>query len=343
MVVRTTIRRVGVLALNEVAPPGWGHTKAEKEKTKPDKPKSKIGGSAAAFKRALDDGRFKGLPGDKTYKDKKESMFKLMWSKKNKGAEPHYKPGTDEKKKKYQEEEVTYKQRDKELKKSKKAMDYRHKTIHKGGDDDVNEGSSMIYVGKKGQYHGPRGDHRRDKEGNIVASHYKKKPSPTGEKYGDKSNRPKTPKPADVRKRTKKGETTRSALNRAKKYEREKVRVYQGDAKRKTAKTGEYAKGYNEALTPMKDNNLFGNAYAGSYETLKKKIGSKKKHNKPAIQEGSFKDYMADAQAARDRLKKKIDDRKKKDAQFVDTKKHGVRFYDKKGKGRIKSGKKIYD
>ena len=26
--------------LNEVAPPGWGHTKAEKEKTKPDKPKS---------------------------------------------------------------------------------------------------------------------------------------------------------------------------------------------------------------------------------------------------------------------------------------------------------------
>ncbi len=90
----------------EVAPPGWGHTKAEKEKTKPDKPKSKIGGSAAAFKRALDDGRFKGLPGDKTYKDKKESMFKLMWSMKKKGAKPHYKPGTDKKYKKYQEEEV---------------------------------------------------------------------------------------------------------------------------------------------------------------------------------------------------------------------------------------------
>ena len=45
--------------LNEVAPPGWGHTKAEKEKTKPDKPKSNIGGTAAAFKRAVDDGRFK--------------------------------------------------------------------------------------------------------------------------------------------------------------------------------------------------------------------------------------------------------------------------------------------
>ena len=93
--------------VKEVAPPGWGHTKAEKEKTKPDKPKSKIGGSAAAFKRALDDGRFKGLPGDKTKKEKTASMFKLMWSMKKKGAKPHYKPGTDEKKKKYQEEETS--------------------------------------------------------------------------------------------------------------------------------------------------------------------------------------------------------------------------------------------
>ena len=225
--------------LNEVAPPGFGHTKAEKEKTKPDKPKSKIGGTAAAFKRALDDGRFKGLPGSTTKKEKTADMFKLMWSMKKKGDKPHYKPGTDKKYKKYQEEslsvkdskklkkasaldqskdpkdwdsararrteidykdlmrqmkakkkmrseEASYKQRDKALKKSKKAMDYRHKTIHKGGDDDVNE------------------------------------------------------------------------------------------------------------ATTMKDNNLFGNAYAGSYETLKKKIGSKKKHDKPAIKEGiSYKDFMS--------------------------------------------------
>ena len=225
------------MTLNEVSPPGWGHTKAEKEKTKPNKPKSKIGGSAAAFKRALDDGRFKGLPGSKTKKEKTADMFKLMWSMKKKGDKPHYKPGTDKKYKKYQEslsvkdskklnkasalsqsnnpkdqdrararqvevdykdlmrqikakkkmrsEEASYKQRDKELKKAKKAMDFRHKTIHKGGDDDVNE------------------------------------------------------------------------------------------------------------ATTMKDNNLFGNAYAGSYETLKKKIGSKKKHDKPAIKEGiSYKDFM---------------------------------------------------
>ena len=101
------VRKDGEL-VKEVAPPGWGHTKAEKEKTKPNKPKSKIGGTAAAFKRALDDGRFKGLPGDKTYKDKKASMFKLMWSMKKKGDKPHYKPGTDKKYKKYQEEQVLH-------------------------------------------------------------------------------------------------------------------------------------------------------------------------------------------------------------------------------------------
>ena len=94
-----------VTDVHEVAPPGWGHTKAEKEKTKPWKPKSKIGGTAAAFKRALDDGRFKGLPGSKTKKEKTADMFKLMWSMKKKGDHPHYKPGTDKKYKKYQEED----------------------------------------------------------------------------------------------------------------------------------------------------------------------------------------------------------------------------------------------
>ena len=80
------------------------------------------------------------------------------------------------------------------------------------------------------------------------------------------------------------------------------------------------------------------------YEELKKKIGSKKKHDKPAVEEAtSFQQFMADTKAAKDRQKKKIEDRKKKDAQFVDTRKQGVKFYDKKGSGRIKSGKKIYD
>ena len=36
-------------------------------------------------------------------------MFKIMWAQKKKGAKPHYKPGTDEKYKKYQEESLSEK------------------------------------------------------------------------------------------------------------------------------------------------------------------------------------------------------------------------------------------
>ena len=139
------VRKDGEL-VKEVAPPGWGHTKAEKEKTKPNKPKSKIGGTAAAFKRALDRGDFKGLPGSKTKKEKTSDMFKLMWAMKNKGDKPHYKPGSDKKYKKYQEE--------------------------------VKEGTSIIQgrtSKKKVSYRGATADHKRDKDGNIEAAYYGKK------------------------------------------------------------------------------------------------------------------------------------------------------------------------
>ena len=78
------------MELSEVAPPGFGHTKSGKG--------DKKGGTAAAFDRARKEGRFKGSKSD---------MFAIMWSQKNKGDKPHYKPGTDEKYKKYQKEELT--------------------------------------------------------------------------------------------------------------------------------------------------------------------------------------------------------------------------------------------
>ena len=82
--------------LREVAPPGWGHTKPEKEKTKPNKPKSKIGGTAQAMKKAQARG---DIPKDM-------NIYALMWSMKNKGDNPHYKPGEkDVLKKKYKKEE----------------------------------------------------------------------------------------------------------------------------------------------------------------------------------------------------------------------------------------------
>ena len=77
--------------LDEVAPPGFGHTKSGKD--------DKKGGTAAAFDKARKEGRFKGSKSD---------MFAIMWAMKNKGVKPQYKPGTKKKYKKYQEEtEVT--------------------------------------------------------------------------------------------------------------------------------------------------------------------------------------------------------------------------------------------
>ena len=111
--------------LNEVAPPGFGHTKSGKG--------DKKGGTAAAFDRARKEGRFKGSKSD---------MFAIMWAQKNKGDKPHYKPGTNKKYKKYQEEETTFKQRDKELKKTSVARNQRYKDLHKktgDGNTDVNE------------------------------------------------------------------------------------------------------------------------------------------------------------------------------------------------------------
>ena len=77
------------MTINEVAPPGFGHTKGDKKKG------VEKGGTAAAFDRARKEGRFKGSKSD---------MFAIMWSQKNKGDKPHYKPGTDKKYKKYQDE-----------------------------------------------------------------------------------------------------------------------------------------------------------------------------------------------------------------------------------------------
>ena len=57
----------------------------------------------------------------------------------------------------------------------------------------------------------------------------------------------------------------------------------------------------------------------------------------------SYKEFMKDKEQAKARLDKKISDRKQKDKLFVDIKKRGIKFYDKKGSGRIQGGRKVYD
>ena len=207
------------MTINEVAPPGFGHTKGDKKKG------VKKGGTAAAFDKARKEGRFKGSKSD---------MFAIMWSQKKKGDKPHYKPGTDKKYKKYQEESTMPNVDVKDRKAIKSRAKNLFKRDLKGEHQGVNE---------------------------TVKDPTKKKPK---------------------------------------------------------------APQFNAA----------------------KELVTDAPYMKPALQqrEGtSYKTFMADAQAAKDRIKKKVEDRKKKDAQFVDTRSKGVRFYDKKGKGRIVKGKKIYD
>ena len=144
-----TLEQVDEIAktIPEVAPPGWGHTVAKKEKTKPNKPKSKVGGTAHEFDKDLKSGKFKGLPGDKTMKDKKASMFKLMWSMKKKGDKPHYKPGVKDVKKSQYKEEVEIDEKSSYNKMKRAEVTPRRS----GGEYEVRQGKDMAHKLERGK------------------------------------------------------------------------------------------------------------------------------------------------------------------------------------------------
>ena len=241
--------------IKEVSPPGWGHTKAEKEKTKPWKPKSKIGGTAAAFKRALDDGRFKGLPGSTTKKEKTADMFKLMWSMKKKGDKPHYKPGTDKKYKKYQEESLSVK----DSKKLKKASVLDQSKDPKDWDSARARRTEIDYKDLMRQIKAKkkmRNEATTMKDNNLFGNAY----------AGDK----------DWKKKNKKAMAHRYKT------------LHKGDS---GGDVNEELSRRNKPSAIKKRKEL--DAVMDKYDDLKTKIGSKEKHDKPAIKEGiSYKDFM---------------------------------------------------
>jgi len=77
-------------------------------------------------------------------------------------------------------------------------------------------------------------------------------------------------------------------------------------------------------------------------EALLQRIEDRKKKQKSVKESKSYKDFMADVKASKDRKKAVRDRRKERDAAFVDRVKSGIKFYDKKGSGRIVKGKKVY-
>ena len=312
--------------IQEVSPPGWGHTKAEKEKTKPWKPKSKIGGTAAAFKRALDDGRFKGLPGSKTKKEKTADMFKLMWSMKKKGDHPHYKPGTDKKYKKYQEEDwkpeievIDPKKRKKDAEKKRKEaeaslpphlkLDVMKKAF---ASEEITPSPNVSRKDRTAIDKRFKGLFKKDLKGTVAGVNEMKV----------------------TRLKDNKGAASKviDAMVAAARRDRE-AREKQKEKKRPKAPYQMLAQEY----VPE--------SYVKDYEKLKKKIGSKEKHDKPAIQEGKdYHDWQKAAREAHTRVKHaKLEQHKKNAAEVYQDRKKGIKFYDKKGSGRIVGGRKKYD
>ena len=66
---------------------------------------------------------------------------------------------------------------------------------------------------------------------------------------------------------------------------------------------------------------------------------------KEITEDVSYKEFTSKAREASTRMKKEKQEKQKRNAEsaYRDKVTKGVKFYDKKGKGHIKSGKKVYD
>ena len=147
----------------------------------------------------------------------------------------------------------------------------------------------------------------------------------------------------------------------------------------KTSEAAVYRKYINSMKKKTKKMNEKVEYTANDFEKLKKKIGSKKKHDIPSIEEGWTDKYKKSidcnnpkgfSQKAhcqgrkkikeeiktdrkisfpemqkriRDAKEKRRNQRKDSEKLYMDTKRKGVKFFDKKGAGRIRDGKKIYE
>ena len=147
----------------------------------------------------------------------------------------------------------------------------------------------------------------------------------------------------------------------------------------KTSEAAVYRKYINSMKKKTKRMNEKVEYTANEFEKLKKKIGSKKKHDIPSIEEGWSDKYKksidcnnpkgfsqkahcqgrkkikeeikTDRKISFPEMQKRIRDakdrgrnqRKESEKLYMDTKTKGVKFFDKKGSGRIRDGKKIYD
>ena len=84
---------------------------------------------------------------------------------------------------------------------------------------------------------------------------------------------------------------------------------------------------------------LIGAGVIGAGMLAKKALSGKK--NKEEVKEQTTFPQMQ--QRIRDAKERRREQQKKSEKLYMDTKRKGVKFYDKKGTGRLKDGKKVYD
>ena len=117
-------------------------------------------------------------------------------------------------------------------------------------------------------------------------------------------------------------------------------------------------KGYKPytSLTGKKVSGDWEDSDRGAGNKAKKRAGGKVEKKSPTYQahvlnkedvneDVSYKDFTRAAKDAMARIKKNKEEKLKKnaDSAYRDRVTKGVKFYDKKGKGHIRSGKKVYD
>jgi len=252
----------------------------------------------------------------KAASDMKKSDVKKFASTKHKGLPE----------KKVTKEEKTYSQRDKILTKAKPLHKHLYKNLHKKDlDGDVNEESNPRIPRKKGQPANSK------KHSDLYTD---ENPKGTIHGLGFKNVATAKASVAKIRK------SSRSHANKI------QAAVAMEQRAREMGKSSEAAV-YRKFINSMKKKTKKMNEAANPAQQAAIAISMKARGKKPKDfkEDLTYRDFIKKSRESSERMKKDKTKRAEINAMsaYKDKKEKGIKFYDKKGTGRIKAGKKIYD
>ena len=228
--------------------------------------------------------------------------------------------------KKVTKEEQTYSQRDKILRKAKPLHKHLYKNLHKKDlDGDVNEESNPRIPRKKGQPANSK------KHSDLYTD---ENPKGTIHGLGFKNVATAKASVAKIRK---------SSRSHAHKIQ---AAVAMEQRAREMGKSSEAAV-YRKFINSMKKKTKKMNEAANPAQQAAIAISMKARGKKPKDfkEDLTYRDFIKKSRESSERMKKDKAKRAEINAMsaYKDKKEKGIKFYDKKGAGRIKAGKKVYD